>query len=291
MQKQIRFFFLLIAVFLSGKNETFATSIFSDTTSWDITDSLLFIPAYNEYCHWEQETIWGKHEDLSQLEQEINLVLIEDSSEFSPPVLGRLTSDFGLRGDRPHYGVDIKLATGDKVVSVFEGVVRIAKYSNSYGNVVVVRHYNGLETLYAHLSKLNVKTGDLVEVGSVIGLGGNTGRSFGAHLHFEVRYLGEPINPNNIFAITDSSFQLTSDEIQLSKSSFRINHGEVHVHAHSHKVKSKKNSKGAKFHKVKKGETLFAISRKYGIPVNKLCKINHISSRSKLSVGQKIKYY
>ena len=289
MQKQIRFFFLLITVFLFGNNETFATSIFSDTSAWDVTDSLLFIPAYNEYCNWEQETIWGKRENLTKIENEINLVLINDSSEFVPPVLGKLTSDFGWRSNRPHYGVDIKLETGDKVVSVFEGVVRIAKFSNSYGNVVVVRHFNGLETLYAHLSKLEVKSGDAVKVGDLIGLGGNTGRSFGSHLHFEVRYLGEPINPHNVFAISDSTFALNSDEIQLTKNSFRIStHGDNHVHVHH--VKKGKSSKSAKFHNVKRGETLYAISRKYNVPVAKLCKLNHISSRSTLSVGQRIKY-
>ena len=113
----------------------------------------------------------------------------------------KITSPYGeIRKDgkgkkRKHFGVDFKVNVGDTVRSVFCGKVRIAKWDNAYGYVVVVRHYNESETVYAHLDKILVNVDQKVEVGQTIGLGGNTGRSTGPHLHFEIRYKGYPINP------------------------------------------------------------------------------------------------
>jgi len=106
-----------------------------------------------------------------------------------------VTSDYGMRGNRKHYGVDFRLNVGDTVCSVFCGKVRIAKWDSSYGYVVVVRHYNMSETVYAHLSRILVTVDQEVNVGESIGLGGSTGRSKSPHLHFELRYKGFPINP------------------------------------------------------------------------------------------------
>ncbi|MDR0332266.1 MAG: M23 family metallopeptidase [Dysgonamonadaceae bacterium] len=106
-----------------------------------------------------------------------------------------VTSHYGVRGNRRHFGVDFRLNEGDPVYSVFCGKVRIAKWDDTYGYVVVVRHYNMSESVYAHLSEILVSVNQEVEVGEIIGLGGNTGRSTGAHLHFELRYRGFPINP------------------------------------------------------------------------------------------------
>ena len=106
-----------------------------------------------------------------------------------------VTSNYGNRKGQKHFGVDFKLAEGDTVCSVFCGKVRVIKYDETYGRVVVVRHYNMSESVYAHLSKVIVKVGEELVVGAPIGLGGNTGRSTGAHLHFELRYEGYPINP------------------------------------------------------------------------------------------------
>jgi murein DD-endopeptidase MepM/ murein hydrolase activator NlpD len=110
------------------------------------------------------------------------------------PVQGRVTSNFGPRRYRIHKGTDIDLETGDTIICAFDGVVRVAEYSGGYGNVVVVRHFNGLETIYAHLSKMEVRPGTPVEAGSLLGLGGRTGRATGSHLHFEVRYMGLAID-------------------------------------------------------------------------------------------------
>ena len=119
---------------------------------------------------------------------------------YSYPIEKRMSSGFGRRHHSHHYGIDIPLNTGDKIVAVFDGKVRYAKYNNGgFGNLIIIRHVNGLETYYAHLSRIKVKPNQVVKAGQVIGLGGNTGRSYGAHLHFEVRYQDKPLNPELLF--------------------------------------------------------------------------------------------
>ena len=126
-------------------------------------------------------------------------IILEDNVGhcYSPPRIGRINSEFGWRRWQFHYGLDIGLNKGDTVRSAFDGVIRISKWGWGYGNVIVIRHTNGLETLYGHLSASKVVPNQFVKAGDVIGLGGSTGRSTGPHLHFEIRYLGVPINPNN----------------------------------------------------------------------------------------------
>lgn len=241
---------------------------------WDITDSLNNIPAYDQYCGFDQSSIWGFKIDQTKKQDTSIFNLVFDSCDFQSPWTGRVTSSYGWRKNRPHYGVDIKLNTGDSVRSAFSGMVRISKYSRSYGNVVVVRHNNGLETLYAHLSKRTVKTGDFVETGFTLGLGGNTGRSFGSHLHFETRYLGEPINPMDVFEITDSTFSVAQNKFELTADNFSF----------------VKEVRKIKYHRVRSGDSLWRISRRYGVSINRLCRINKISRKKSLRIGQKIRY-
>lgn len=241
---------------------------------WDITDSLYHIPAYDKYCGFDQNSIWGFKIDQTKSQDTSRFELVYDSCDFHSPWTGRVTSSYGWRKKRPHYGVDIKLNTGDSVSSVFGGMIRVSKYSKSYGNVVVVRHQNGLETLYAHLSKRTVKVGEVVETGQNIGLGGNTGRSYGSHLHFETRYLGEPINPEDIFEITDTTFKLHQNNFELTANNFAF----------------VKEVRRIKYHRVRSGDSLWRISKKYNVSINKLCIINKINKRKSLRIGQKIRY-
>jgi RNA polymerase sigma-54 factor len=154
------------------------------------------------------------------LPDEVNLVLIRDSNDFCFPVRDVKTSPYGWRWKRGHHGVDIRLRTGDPVRSAFPGTVRVAGRMGGYGNCIVVRHANGLETLYGHLSKINVKHGQEVAAGEIIGLGGSTGRSTGPHLHFECRFLYQTFDPEWILDF--NNYTLRTRRLHLDKSYFGI---------------------------------------------------------------------
>ena len=234
-------------------------------------DSSQLIPSFDIYENWDTKNIHSYSEDLSRMDGEVNLSLAVSNHDYCHPINGVVTSDFGYRSGKYHYGIDLRLKIGDPIFSAFEGVIRISQYSPSYGNVMVVRHDNGLETLYAHLSKRSFKPGQRVKAGQKIGLGGNTGRSTGPHLHFECRYLGEPINPNEI--IDFETGVLKGKELSISKETF------------SYLMKMRKK----KYHPIRKGETLYAISRKYKVKVKDLCKMNGISQNSTLRIGQRVR--
>lgn len=157
------------------------------------------IPAAWLYDSWNTQLINPYHIPIEDFMDTI-LIQLSTNSEcgFTMPVEGKITSRFGYRHYRYHKGLDLDLVTGDPVHAAFDGIIRIARYSSSFGYVVVIRHWNGLETLYAHMSRLLVKPGDEVESGQIIGKGGSTGRSTGSHLHWEVRYKGLPFNPQKL---------------------------------------------------------------------------------------------
>ncbi len=216
-------------------------------------------------CHyWSMEGIF--------LTSETQLTLTWNAScDYIHPFAGRVTSKFGKRRRRMHYGIDIDLETGDQVHAAFEGMVRYAKYNPSYGNLVVVRHPNGLETYYAHLSQINVSAGDYIQAGQVVGLGGNTGRSYGAHLHFEVRFLGVPIDP--ALLIDFETGQLKYSSIILKKHKDRL-----------------LVENAARYHIVKPGEDIYSISRMYGVPVSEICRLNGISFDDPILLDMKLRY-
>lgn len=157
---------------------------------------------------------------LDNLPDEIILKLVTDSADFCFPVRNTKTSNYGWRWQRGHHGVDIRLNTGDPVRSAFGGVVRIASRMGGYGNCIVIRHPNGLETLYGHLSKINVQPNQAVAAGDVIGLGGSTGNSTGPHLHFECRFLYQTFDPEWILDF--SNFSLRTRRLHLDKTYFGI---------------------------------------------------------------------
>ena len=235
-------------------------------------DSLSWIPYFDEYCLWETAKIHPYKNDFTKLADTIPLILKYSECDYTHPICGKINSDFGYRRNHFHYGIDIDLERGDPVLAAFEGVVRVAKYESTYGRVVVIRHNNGLETLYGHLSKLKVKSGDKVESGQLIGLGGSTGRSTGNHLHFETRYLGEPINPNDLIDFENG--ELLSDTIQLN----------VQYFAYLKEVRARK------YYRVRSGDSLSRISYRYGVSISKLCRLNGISRNSIIRIGQSIRY-
>jgi murein DD-endopeptidase MepM/ murein hydrolase activator NlpD len=200
-----------------------------------------------------------------------------DVGTFVPPIEGRVTSRFGPRRYRHHNGIDINLNTGDTVLAAFDGRVRIAAYFSGYGYTVVIRHYNGLETLYGHFSKILVDTNQLVMAGEPIGLGGNTGRSYGSHLHFEVRYLGIAFNPELIINFDEN--RLLSDTLMLTAAHFR----------HLGGASGGSAVANASYHRVRSGDNLSTIARRYGTSVNNLCQLNNISRTTTLQIGRTLR--
>jgi len=183
----------------------------------DETEDIFASEFYNDFdttaVHCEKFDVLNFNDSI--------LIVLSDSihGKYVHPFAGNPTSSFGFRKYRYHLGVDINLETGDSVKTCFDGKVRIAQYSKTYGNVVVVRHPNGIETYYAHLSKIHVKPGQEVSAGDVLGLGGNTGHSHGSHLHFETRFRGQPFDPNMIIDFNKKC--LRGDTYYLSKSNFK----------------------------------------------------------------------
>ena len=151
-------------------------------------------PASDIYTDWRNEFV-------SAVAGHVPANFKVDLRGFCMPTTSRVvTSKFGPRWHRRHEGVDVKVYIGDTIRAAFDGKVRITKHDRrGYGYFVVIRHPNGLETLYGHLSKIIAKPDAVVKAGDVIGLGGSTGRSYGSHLHFETRLLGQPINPEFMF--------------------------------------------------------------------------------------------
>jgi murein DD-endopeptidase MepM/ murein hydrolase activator NlpD len=215
-----------------------------------------------------------------------------DLSNFSMPVMGQVTSNFGPRRRRMHYGIDLKLQVGDTVRAAFDGKVRICQYEGrGYGYYVVVRHHNGLETVYGHLSEFLVGEDDVVKSGQAIALGGNTGRSTGPHLHLELRFLGKPINPAEII---DFSNKMCHRGTYLVRgSSFSYPESSKSIAYEKSKKSTKKGNKYAsgsvKYHKIKKGDTLGSIARRYGVSVKKLCSLNNLGERTVLKLGKAIR--
>ncbi len=195
-----------------------------------------------------------------------------------PTTNTKITSKFGPRWRRMHKGIDVKVYVGDTIRAAFSGKVRIVKYERrGYGKYVVLRHDNGLETIYGHLSKQLVKVNDYVEAGDVIGLGGNTGRSTGSHLHFETRFMGEAINPALLFDFEKQD--IVADTYLFQKGRNRY---------------PRSSAKGAvatsggdmQYCKVRRGDTLERIARRQGTTVDRLCKLNRITRRTTLRIGQ-----
>ncbi len=208
-----------------------------------------------------------------------------DLRGFAMPTTSRkVTSGFGYRPRfrRMHKGVDVKVQTGDTIYAAFDGKVRIVRYERrGYGKYIVLRHENGLETIYAHLSKYLCDVNEEVKAGQPIGLGGNTGRSFGSHLHFETRVMGEAINPAFLFDFANQD--VTGDSYM-----FRKQKSDTYFTGPG--TKNSVASAGKRYYKVRKGDSLSRISSRTGTSVSQLCKINRISKKTTLRPGQLLRF-
>ena len=213
-----------------------------------------------------------------------------DLRGFCMPTPSRnVTSRFGYRPTfkRVHKGLDIKVYTGDTIVAAFDGKVRVVRYDEGgYGNYVVIRHNNGLETIYGHLSKQLVKGDQMVKAGEPIGLGGNTGRSFGSHLHFETRLAGEAINPELLFNFPAQD--VTGDCYTFHKND--IGNATTLLASKKTSSEDKVAMTATHFYKVERGETFVTIAEKLGINAEKLASTNRMSVNAHLRTGQILRY-
>ena len=219
-----------------------------------------------------------------------------DLRGFTMPTPSRLvTSRFGYRPTfhRMHKGLDIKVYTGDTIVAAFDGKVRVARYdAGGYGYYIVLRHKNGLETIYGHLSKQLVATDQEVRSGEPIGLGGNTGGSYGSHLHFETRLAGEPINPELMF---DFPAQDVTNDFYTFRKNSKDSGANTSFASTAGGRKDTNEGTGSQvvashYYKVKRGETISSIASKLGISETELSKANNLSNKSKISNGQILRY-
>ncbi len=227
-----------------------------------------WMPGYSRYQHFDIITIHYHHTGSAPRD---TLIL----TGYHHPANYKITSNYGWRHRRMHRGVDLGLPVGTPIAAAFDGMVRISKGNNTggYGNLVVIRHDNGLETYYAHLSKRLVNPGQIVKAGDIIGLGGNTGRSYGSHLHFEMRYLGNDINPNRL--VDFDNFALKHDTLFVSGYSVSTPNPTT---TQPTVASTPKPASSPTYYRVRKGDNLGRIAQKYHTTVSKLKKLNHLRS-------------
>lgn len=235
----------------------------------------IWVTAYEYYSAWDSQKMDIYNVDIKEFQDSVKIRLYDPFFGYDwkmPLEKTPKTSGFGYRWRRWHYGTDLDLQTGDPVYSAFDGIVRVRSYDRyGWGYYVVVRHKNGLETLYGHLSKFTVEVGQEVKAGDMIAKGGSTGRSSGSHLHYEMRYKGLAFDPENIYDF--SQYKILNQEFLITPSTF------------SHIAKARSRA----YHRVKSGDTLGSIGRRYGVSVSALTRMNGISSRTILRIGQNLR--
>lgn len=220
---------------------------------------------------WDSKTVNPYGYNILNFKDSLKIKM--DAASFHSPLNNtEINSKYGWRRWRWHHGVDLDLEIGDSVFASFDGIVRIAKFNRrGYGYYVMLRHKNGLETLYGHLSKFNVKVGDTLKAGELLGFGGNTGRSTGPHLHYEIRYKGNGLDPS---VMIDFEHATCVDE------NFIVSRG-----TYSKLIDKSKS----KYVTIRNGDSLWTLSRRHHTSINQLCRINGISRRTTLRVGRRIR--
>lgn len=266
--------------------------------------------------HWVTNEVFAYRDvKISDVPESMEIELIKSLDGYHPPVLGRVSSRYGPRRRGMHKGIDIGLPTGEPIYATFEGKVRYARYnSGGYGYLVIIRHPNGLETYYGHLCKLNVSVNDYVVAGQVIGYGGNTGRSSGPHLHYEVRYADLTFDPERIidfstgdlkwqnFVLERGYFNISSKltealeeeegdlgDMFVDKEGNPLSSEEIVDNLSKAAAKPKTTVNDVLYYKVKSGDNLSKIAAKYGTTVGNLCKLNGIKSSTPIRIGQRLR--
>ena len=210
-------------------------------------------------------------------EASLDTETIDFSEAKFPLVKGtRVNSVYGIRKHRLHRGIDLHILMGDSIFAVMPGKVVVSKYNRGgYGHYVMIEHANGSRTLYGHLKERLVKVGDTVDARALIGYGGNTGRSSGPHLHFEIRYGDVNIDPATVYDFVEGTLLKGADKFSLAVAT--ACHNEIQKELSRHR-----------FHKVRSGDTLGKIARMYGTTIEKICRLNNIKRSSILRIGQRL---
>ncbi len=243
--------------------------------------------------NWDTINLNPYKVELKDLPISMVIDLVDSLKSYHYPYKGRITSKYGPRRRRVHQGTDIALKLGDPIYAPFDGRVRLTKhYRGGYGNLIVLRHDNGLETFYGHLSEILVEPEQWVTAGQVIGYGGNTGRSTGPHLHFEMRYKGQSFDSERL--IDFSTGTLRRETFLLKRTYFSpysrfTQDFEMEIQSEEEDKKIAAEAAARKYHIVESGDTLGPIAINNHPTVTKLCQLNGISRNSTLRIGQRIR--
>ena len=229
--------------------------------------------------------------DMSAMPNSVVIDLVDSTKSYHCPYKGGVHPHgrYGPRGRRQHQGVDLPLKTGDPIYATFCGRVRMSTYNNGgYGNLVIIRHDNGLETYYGHLAERLVQANQWVEAGQIIGLGGSTGRSSGPHLHFETRYYGQAFDPERLIDFKNG--MLCRETFLLKKSFFNIHSNAGQDFDDEEDTGTPvPDKKEAQYYRIRPGDTLSAIAARHGTTVRTICRLNGIESPSNIRSGKTIR--
>lgn len=243
--------------------------------------------------NWDTINLNPYKVELKDIPMSMVIDLVDSLKSYHYPYKGRITSKYGPRRRRVHQGTDIGLSIGDPIYATFDGRVRITKYyRGGYGNLIVLRHDNGLETFYGHLSEILVEPEQWVTAGQIIGYGGSTGRSTGPHLHYEMRYKGQSFDSERLIDFATGT--LRRETFLLKRTYFSpysrfTQDFEVEVQSEEEDKKIAAEAAARKYHIVKKGDTLGRIAINNHTTVTKLCQLNGLKKTSVLSIGQRIR--
>lgn len=280
---------------LDTGNDYVKVVIYSDN-SWRYIKTADFLSSRSDIFekNWSSSGTDPYRLDWKDFPSSWSIWLVDSLNQYHVPYKGKVNprGKFGPRRGRRHQGVDLPLTKGDPIYATFPGKVRISTMMRGYGNLIVIRHENGLETFYGHLSKRNVNVGDIVNAGDVIGLGGSTGRSTGPHLHFETRYMGYAFDPQ--WLMNFESGELRRRMFVLKKkylnqySNYEQNFDDEFKTAEEDAAEEAALA-AMRWYKVRSGDTLGRIAINNGTTVSAICRLNGIKSTSTLRIGQRLR--
>lgn len=277
---------------LDTVNEFIKVALYSDN-SWQYVKLKGYVADQDLFkTYWETTSPNPYQKTLDELPKVWSIWMVDSLGQYHVPYKGSVYSKYGVRRGRPHQGVDIPLSTGDPVYATFTGQVRVSRYSKGYGNLVVIRHENGLETFYGHLSERKVEVGDWVNAGQIIGLGGSTGRSTGPHLHYETRYQGFSFDPQWIIDFKTGELRhrlfILKKKYFSQYSSYEQDFEDEILNEEDDKREAAERE-AMRWHVVRPGDTLYELAITNKTTVAEICRLNGISSKATLRIGQKLR--